>query len=185
MNRSRLLLALPAATALVLAGGSPAWAGGDGHDHGDDTWAKVIEINDEAELEDDGDVLQVTFEYKCEDEDDDDEKVTADVKAEDGDISYEADDVELDCNGEKNETTVDLEKKDDAAEEGDKVDVTVTINEGDEELDEETKEDVEVVDEENGGDEDNADKDNGGDKDNAGKDNGGDKDNADKDNGDH
>ena len=172
MNRSRLLLALPAATALVLAGGSPAWAGGDGHDHGDDTWAKVIEINDEAELEDDGDVLQVTFEYKCEDEDDDDEKVTADVKAEDGDISYEADDVELDCNGEKNEISVDLEKKDDAAEKGDKVDVTVTINEGDEELDEETKEDVEVVDEENGGDEDNADKDNGGDEDNADKDNG-------------
>jgi len=153
MNRSRLLLALPAATALVLAGGSPAWAGGDGHDHGDDTWAKVIEINDEAELEDDGDVLQVTFEYKCEDEDDD-EKVTAAVKAEDGDISYEADDVELDCNGEKNEITVDLEKKDDAAGKGDKVDVTVTINEGDEELDEETKEDVEVVDEDNGGDED-------------------------------
>ncbi|ADB77090.1 hypothetical protein [Geodermatophilus obscurus] len=163
MNRSRLLLALSAATALVLAGGSPAWAGGDGHDHGEDAWAKVIEINDEAELEDDGDVLQVTFEYKCED---DDEKVTADVKAEDGDISYEADDAELDCNGEKNEITVDLEKRDDAAEKGDKVDVTVTINEGDEELDEETKEDVEVVDEENGG-KDGADKDNGGDKDNG------------------
>ena len=177
MDRSRLLLALPAATALVLAGGTPAWAGG-GHDHGDDTWAKVIEINDEAELEDDGDVLQVTFEYKCEDEDDDDEKVTADVKAEDGDISYEADDVELDCNGEKNEISVDLEKKDDAAEEGDKVDVTVTISEDDEELDEETKEDVEVVDEDNGGDEDT------GGKDNGGKDSG-DKDNADKDNGDH
>ena len=162
MNRSRLLLTLPAATALVLAGGSPALAGGDGHDHGDDAWAKVIEINDEAELEDDGDVLQVTFEYKC---DDDDDKVTADVKAEDGDISYEADDVELDCNGEKNEITVDLEKKDEAAEKDDKVDVTVTINENGEELDEETKEDVEVVDEENG--DDNGDKGNGdnGDKD--------------------
>ena len=47
MNRSRLLLALPAATALVLAGGSPALAGGDGHSD-NDTWAKVIEINDEA-----------------------------------------------------------------------------------------------------------------------------------------
>ena len=156
MNRSRLFLALPAATALVLAGGSPAWAGGDGHDHGDDTWAKVIQIGDEAELEDDGDVLQVTFEYKCEDEDDDDEKVTADVKAEDDDISYEADAVELDCNGEKNEITVDLEKKDDAAEKGDKVDVTVTINEDDEKLDEESKEDVEVVDEENGAKDDSA-----------------------------
>ena len=177
MNRSRLLLALPAATALVLAGGSPAWAGGDGHDRGDDTWAKVIEIHDEAELEDDGDVLQVTFEYKCEDEDDDDEKVTADVKAEDGDISYEADDVELDCNGEKNEITVDLEKKDDAAEKGDKVDVTVTISEDDEVLDEETKEDVEVVDEENG-DKDGGDKDSG-DKDSGDKDSGGDEDNGD------
>ena len=117
MNRSRLLLALPTATALVLAGGSPAWAGGDGHDYGGDTWAKVIQIHDEAELEDD--VLQVTFEYKCEDEDDDDNKVTADVKAEDGDIAYEADDVELDCNREKNEITTDLEKKDDAVEKGD------------------------------------------------------------------
>jgi hypothetical protein len=167
MNRRRLLLALPAATALVLAGGSPALAGGDGHSD-DDTWAKVIEINDEAELEDDGDVLQVTFEYKCEDDDDDD-KVTADVKAEDGDISYEADDVELDCNGEKNEITVALEVVEDyeKAEEGDKVDVTVTITEDDEKLDEETKEDVEVVDKDNG-DKDNGDKDNG-DKDNGDK----------------
>ena len=151
MNRSRLLLTLPAATALVLAGGSPALAGGDGHSD-NDTWAKVIEINDEAELEDEGELLKVTFEYKCEEEDED--SVTADVVAEnkDEDLRYEADDVNLDCNGEKNEITVDLERDEDSekAEEGDKVDVTVTINENGDELDSKTKEDVEVVDEENG-----------------------------------
>src|SRR3712207_2194626 len=101
MNRRRLLLARPAATALVLAGGSPALAGGgDGH-HDDDTWAKVIEIDDEAELEDDGDVLQVTFTYKCEEKDED--SVTADVVAEneDEDLKYSKDEEDLDCNGEK------------------------------------------------------------------------------------
>jgi hypothetical protein len=149
MNRSRLLIALPAATAMVLAGGSPALAGGDGH-HDDDTWAKVVEIDDEAELEDD--VLKVTFEYRCEEEDKN--SVTADVVAEneDKDIRYSKDDEDLDCNGEKNEITVDLDrdKGSEKAEEGDKVDVTVTITEDDKVLDEETKEDVEVVDEENG-----------------------------------
>jgi hypothetical protein len=167
MNRSRLLLALPAATALVLAGGSPALAGGDGHSD-NDTWAKVIEINDEAELEDEGELLKVTFEYKCEEEDED--SVTADVVAEnkDEDLRYEADDVNLDCNGEKNEITVDLERDEDSekAEEGDKVDVTVTINENGDELDSKTKEDVEVVDEENG-DKGNGDKGNGGNDDNG------------------
>ena len=164
MNRRRLLLALPAATALVLAGGSPALAGGDGYSD-DDTWAKVIEINDEAELEEDGDKLEVTFEYKCEEKDED--SVTADVVAENEDknIRYEKEDEDLDCNGEKNEITVALEVVEDyeKAEEGDKVDVTVTITEDDEKLDEETKEDVEVVDKDNG-DTDNGDKHDHGDE---------------------
>ncbi len=144
MNRRRLLLALPAATALVLAGGSPALAGGDGHSD-DDTWAKVIEINDEAELDDDGDVLEVTFEYKCEEEDED--SVTADVEAknEDEDLTYSKDEEDLDCDGDEHEITVDLDRDEDSekAEEGDKVDVTVTITKDDEVLDEETREDVE------------------------------------------
>ncbi|MGY1691269.1 hypothetical protein [Geodermatophilus sp. SYSU D01105] len=151
MRRSRLLLALPAATALVFTGAAPAWAGGDdGHHNGDDAWAKVVEIDDEAELGDDGDTLDVTFTYKCEDDDDKDD-ITADVTAEKDDIKYEAEDEELKCDGEENEITVTLDKKDEAAEEGDWVEVTVTISDGDDELDEES-EWVEVVDEENGDD---------------------------------
>ena len=81
MRSARLLLAVPAATALVFTGVSPAWAGGDGNGHhdDDDAWAKILEIDDEAELEDDGEELEVRFEYKC--EEDDKDSVTADVKA--------------------------------------------------------------------------------------------------------
>ena len=66
MRSVRLLLAAPAATALVFTGISPAWAGddGNGHHNGDDAWAKVLEIDDEAELEDDGDGFEVRFKYK-------------------------------------------------------------------------------------------------------------------------
>ena len=156
MRRSRLLLALPAATALVFTGVAPAWAGGDDHHNGDDAWAEVVEIDDEAELGDDGDTLDVTFTYKCDDDDDDDD-ISADVTAKNWhkDIRYEAEDEKLDCNGEENEITVTLDKKDEAAEEGDHVKVTVTISDGDDELDSES-EWVKVVDEDNG---DNGDKD--------------------------
>ena len=158
MHRSRLLLVVPAATALVFTGVAPAWAGGDGgHHNGDEAWAKVVEIDDEAELGDDGDTLDVTFTYKCEDEDKDNgDEVTADVTAknEHKDIRYEADGEDLECNGEENEITVTLDVKDEKAEEGDWVKVTVTISHDDDELAEES-EWVEVVDDDNGHDKDN------------------------------
>ncbi|MBB3084956.1 hypothetical protein [Geodermatophilus sabuli] len=162
-HRSRLLLVVPAATALVFTGISPALAGGgDGH-HDDDAWAKVVDINDEAELGDDGDELDVTFTYEC-DDDDDEYDISADVTAKNRheDIRYEGDKA-LDCNGEENEITVTLEKKDEAAEEGDWVKVTVTINDDDDELAEES-EWVEVVDDDNGDDKDNGDDDKDDDK---------------------
>jgi hypothetical protein len=149
MRRSRLLLALPAATALVFTGIAPASAGDDHpkHDNGGDAWAEILEIDDEAELRRGGDRLEVRFEYKC---DDDGEDVTADVRArnERKDIRYEANGVDLDCD--KDDITVTLEKKDEEAEEGDRVDVRVTINANGDQLDRETEEDVEVVDDDNG-----------------------------------
>ena len=81
MRSARLLLAAPAATALVFTGMAPAWAGGDHGDHhdGDGASAEVHRIGGEAELKDDGDVLAVRFKYECEDND---EELEADVKAE-------------------------------------------------------------------------------------------------------
>ncbi|HEX2075660.1 MAG TPA: hypothetical protein VHF92_17920, partial [Geodermatophilus sp.] len=95
MHRTRLLLAVPAATALVFTGLAPASANVAGnHDNGDDASAEVLEIEDEAELRNGDDLLAVTFEYRCED---DGEDVEADVRAEDGDILYEKNNVNLDC----------------------------------------------------------------------------------------
>jgi hypothetical protein len=148
MRRSRLLLAVPAVTALLFTGIGPASAGDDHpkHDNGD-VWAKVLEIGDEAELEDDGDEIEVSFRYKC--EEDDRDSVTADVELKNHDVRYEKDDVDLRCDGDEHWKNVDLDKKEDEAREGKEYDVTVTINENGDELTSET-EDVEVVDEENG-----------------------------------
>ncbi len=156
MHRSRLLLVVPAATALVLTGIAPAAAdGGGGHDNGNDAWAEILEIDDEAELSDDGDELDVTFEYKCEA---DGEDVTADVTAENG-ATYTKDDVDLDCDGDKHSITVTLEKEnDDEFEKGDRVEVTVTISADDDELDKKS-EWVEVVDDDDGDHDDNGDED--------------------------
>ena len=69
MRTARLLLAAPAATALVFTGMAPAWAGDDDHHNGDDASAEVIRIDDEAEVNDDGDEVDVKFRYECEDGD--------------------------------------------------------------------------------------------------------------------
>jgi hypothetical protein len=148
MRSSRLLIVLPAATALVFAGAAPAMAGGDHHDN-DDAWAKVLDIGDEAELDDDGHELEVKFEYKCEDGDDDD--VSADVVAEKDrkhgdDTTYEVSDVDLKCDGDARWITVTLKHDEgDVLEDGDEAEVTVTLTAGDESLDSET-ETVDVVD---------------------------------------
>jgi hypothetical protein len=181
MNRSRLLLALPAATALVLAGGSPALAGGDGHEN-DDTYAEVISIADEADATEDASEVTVDFDYKCEGE-----GITATVVLEQnhGDVRYEdelkQEDDELTCDGEEQTATATLKPVDDSKDvENGKARVTVTFEDEDgEELDEKSeKVEVEGVDD-NG---DNGDKDNG-DKDNGDKDNGGNDDNGKHDNG--
>ncbi|MGK5112933.1 MULTISPECIES: hypothetical protein [unclassified Geodermatophilus] len=95
-------------------------------------------------------MLEVSFEYKC--EEDDRNSVTADVTAVNRheDLRYEADDADLNCDGRAHWITVRLAKEEDRAREGDRVDVTVEINEDGDELDSETRRDVEVVDEENG-----------------------------------
>ena len=160
MKRSRLLLALPAATALVLAEGSPALAGGDGHEN-DDTYAEVISIADEADATEDASEVTVDFDYKCEGE-----GITATVVLEQnhGDVRYEdelkQEDDELTCDGEEQTATATLKPVDDSKDvENGKAKVTVTFEDEDgEELDKKSeKVEVEGVDD-NG---DNGDKDNG------------------------
>jgi hypothetical protein len=145
MRYARLLLAAPAATALVFTGISPAWAGddGDGHHHDDDASAEVLRIGGEAELRDDGNKLAVRFKYECED---DGEDLEADVKA-DNDARYEKKGVDLDCDGDSHWITVELKQKsDNEAEDGDKVDVTVKIDVPGGDDAEKTRKDVDVVD---------------------------------------
>jgi hypothetical protein len=146
MRSARLLLAAPAATALVFAGMSPALAGDDDWDHhgDDDASAEVHRIGGEAELRDDGNKLAVRFKYECEDND---EELEADVKAE-NDSEYKKNGVDLDCDGDEHWITVELKQKsDDEAKEGDEVDVTVKIDVPGGDDAEKTRKDVEVVDE--------------------------------------
>ncbi len=144
MHRSRLLLTVPTATALVLAGGSPAWAGGDHHE-GEDAKAEVISIADEAEAKEDASEVTVEFDYTCEGE-----GITATVVLEqkDGDVRYE-DELEegdgLECDGEKRTAEATLEPAEDSEDvENGKAEVTVTFEDEDgKELDSKTEE-VEV-----------------------------------------
>jgi hypothetical protein len=132
MKRSRLLLVLPATTALVFTGISPALAGGgDGHGH-DDTWAEVISIDDKAKADDDAEYVDVSFDYKCEDEDGDDEKndfvAKVTLKQDDGDVRYEGEFDDLTCDGdEQTAEDVRLDKKSDDAVENGEAWVTVRI----------------------------------------------------------
>jgi hypothetical protein len=144
MRSVRLLLAAPAATALVFTGISPAWAGDDDWDHHDgDASAEVIRIGGEAELRDDGNKLAVRFKYECEDNG---EELEADVKAE-NDSEYKKNGVDLDCDGDEHWITVELKQKsDDEAKDGDEVDVTVKIDVPGGDDAEKTRKDVEVVD---------------------------------------
>lgn len=149
MNRPRLLLAVPAATALVFTGVAPAWAGeGDGHGH-DDVWAEVISIGDEAQADDDAEYVDVEFDYKCEDDDGDDDandfvaKVT--LKQDDGDVRYEGEFDDLECDGEE-QTAEDVrldQKSDDEVENGEAW-VTVRILDADDEVLDRERESVEV-----------------------------------------
>ena len=147
MHRPRLLLAVPAATALVFTGLAPAAADEGGGRHGDDAWAKVVSIADEAEATKDAAEVTVEFDYKCEGED-----ITATVVLEQdhGDVRYEAELEEkkddLTCDGDKHTAEATLEPvKDSEDVENGKAEVTVTFEDEDgEELDSLTEK-VEVV----------------------------------------
>jgi hypothetical protein len=150
MKRSRLLLVVPAATALVFTGISPALAGGgDGHGHDDDNWAEVISIADKAQADDDAEYVDVSFDYKCEDDDGDDDendfvaKVT--LKQDHGDVRYEGEFDDLKCDGEEQTAEdVRLDKESDDAVENGEAWVTVRIVDADGETLDEKRESVEV-----------------------------------------
>ena len=148
MKRSRLLLVAPAATALVFTGMSPALAGG-GDGHGHDNWAEVISIADEATADDDAEYVDVSFDYKCEDDDGDDDandfvaKVT--LKQDDGNVRYEGEFDDLTCDGEKQTAEdVRLDKKSDDAVENGEAWVKVKIVDADDETLDRKRESVDV-----------------------------------------
>ena len=161
MHRPRLLLDLPAATALVFTGLAPAAADEGGGHHGDDAWAKVVSIDEKAEATEDAAEVTVEFDYKCEGED-----ITATVVLEQdhGDVRYEAELEEgekdgLTCDGDEHtaEATLTPVKDSEDVENG-KAEVTVTFEDEDgEELDSLTEE-VEVVGVDEGGGHDGKDK---------------------------
>jgi hypothetical protein len=66
MKRPRLLLVIPAATALVFTGMAPAWAG-DGNRHDDDVSARILSIDNTARADDDARYVDVEFRYRCDD----------------------------------------------------------------------------------------------------------------------
>ena len=149
MKCSRLLLAVPAATALVFTGISPALAGGgDGHGH-DDPWAEVISIDDKAKADEDAEYVDVSFDYKCEDDDGDDDendfvaKVT--LEQDHGDVRYEGEFDDLTCDGEEQTAEdVRLDKESDDPVENGEAWVSVRIVDADGGTLDQTWESVEV-----------------------------------------
>jgi hypothetical protein len=136
MKHPRLLLVVPAATALVFTGMSPALAGGgDGHDENS---AEVISIADEATADDDAEYVDVSFDYKCDDDDGDDDendfvaKVT--LKQDDGNVRYTGEFDDLTCDGEdQTAEDVRLDKDSDDAVENGEAWVKVKIVDADDE----------------------------------------------------
>jgi hypothetical protein len=136
MKHPRLLLVVPAATALVFTGMSPALAGGgDGHDENS---AEVISIADEATADDDAEYVDVSFDYKCDDDDGDDDendfvaKVT--LKQDDGTVRYTGEFDDLTCDGEEQTAEdVRLDKDSDDAVENGEAWVKVKIVDADDE----------------------------------------------------
>jgi hypothetical protein len=127
--RARLLLVVPATAGLVFAGVSPAVAH-PGNGGGDDASARILRIADEAEVTNGGNRVEVTFRYKCEDGDGNDEEVVADVllRQRNGDARYKKEDVNLRCDDTRRWKTVSLRMVgDDEVEEGDKAVVRVIL----------------------------------------------------------
>jgi hypothetical protein len=137
MKHPRLLLVVPAATALVFTGMSPALAGGG--DWHDENSAEVISIADEATADDDAEYVDVSFDYTCEDDDGDDDandfvaKVT--LKQDYGNVRYTGEFDDLTCDGEEQTAEdVRLDKDSDDAVENGEAWVKVKIVDADDEV---------------------------------------------------
>jgi hypothetical protein len=107
MRRTRLLVVLPAAGALLFTGLAPAAAGDDYDRHRDDRLAaKVIDIDDEAEANRRGTEVSVTFDYKC--WGDEDDLVARVVLRQDGARYSGSSDRDFECDGHEQSKTVEL-----------------------------------------------------------------------------
>jgi|SRR3954470_6086308 hypothetical protein len=106
MHRSRLLLAVPAATALVLTGLSPAWAA-PGNDHGR-ARAVITDIDNDAHANRAGDRVRVEFTYRCRGHEDD---IDVTVRLRQHDARFRAEfngKNKLDCDGHRHTVSVRL-----------------------------------------------------------------------------
>jgi hypothetical protein len=130
MRTTRLLVVVPAATALAFTGLAPASA----HGHHDDIEASVDDINDKARFDDDK--VEVKFTYSCDDGDDD--KIKAHVTLRQDGTRYAATVDDLECDVDEEEVEVWLEEKRNDLENG-RARVTVRLVHDHDELDEETQ----------------------------------------------
>ena len=146
MRSSRLLLVVPAVSALVFTGVGPATAH-DGHHHNGNNDVEIVDILRVEITEDDE--AEVYFTYKC-DEDTKDLEAAARVRQDDARYSGRED--VKDC--EEGETQTDsvtvTERRGGELDADEDAKVTVTLYEDDERVDRETDDDVDVEDERNG-----------------------------------
>jgi hypothetical protein len=148
MRSTRLLVVVPAAAALVLTGLSPAAAhDGDRHHdkngHNGDIEASVDEIGGRAHFDEDDEEVRVAFRYDCEDGDDD--HIKAHVKLEQDDSLYEGW-FKLACDVDDRWVAVWLDEEDNDLDVGEDAEVTVTLYDDDDKLDEKSRDDVKVRD---------------------------------------
>jgi len=135
MHRSRLLLVVPAVSALVFTGIAPAAAHDGDHGDGDKHRAsgEITEIDDTVEAEG-RDRVEAEFEYECSGT----HHGRADVHLYQrrGDVHY-AGDVWLDCDGDEHWTSVDLYRESDDRVRNGRARLEVELYAGDRLLDEE------------------------------------------------
>lgn len=131
MRRTRLLVVLPAAGALLFTGLAPAAAGDDYDRHHDDRLAaKVLDIDDEADANRRGTEVSVTFDYKC--WGDERDLVARVALRQDGARFSGSSDRDFECNGRTQSKTVTLEDSGGRLENGDaRVRVRLLDDDGD------------------------------------------------------
>jgi hypothetical protein len=136
MRSTRLLIVLPAATALVFTGLAPASANDNDRDRNGRLSAEVTDIDRHAQANDRGTRVRVTFDYECRGDDDD---ITTRVVLKQRGARFDTKfDGGLYCNGREHSKTVVLRDSGGRLENGD-ARVTVRFDDGRRGLDDDTE----------------------------------------------